>query len=453
MSNRIPTLVSYCALTLALAGCSGDDQAGSDGSGSAEISYMAWYNTPNEAETTQGTLDTFNTSQGGVHVSLISADRTVYEEKLNDRSDSNSLPDTAMMAETQVVSWALAGKLADVSDLYQDEQPLPQLAFKYQGRTVAYSEANEVIVVYYSRKVFDDANLPYPPARAEDAWTWDHLVDVAKQLTKDENGLTPNDDGFDAEHIVSYGFNFNRWSWLWPVMAVSNGGGVVSEDGRTLLLGTPETAEAAQAIADLQHVHHVAESVEDLGSDMQTLDQQLVSGRFAMVVSGQWELGVTLNRSTAEHPNYYGVGVLPKFKQAVTYNTGGTNVMFNTTKQPESAKSFIKWYAQEENNLENIQSGLWMPILEKWYTDESLIRLWADNANHPPMDEYRSAVIDYALNNAKQVPWYYLPKYEQIDAIIGAGMAPVWEGTKTAEEALRDDIVPQVQTIFDANRQ
>jgi multiple sugar transport system substrate-binding protein len=278
-------------------------------------------------------------------------------------------------------------------------------------------------------------------------------VEVAKQLTKDESGLTPDDEGFDANNIVSYGFNFNRWSWLWPVMAVSNGGGVVSEDGRTLLLGSDETVEAAQAIADLQHVHHVAESVDDLSNDMQTLDQQLISGRFAMVVSGQWELAVTLNRSIAEHPDYYGVGVLPKFKEAVTYNTGGTNVMFNTTKQPESARSFVKWYAQEENNLANIQSGLWMPILEKWYTDESLIRLWADNENHPPLDEYRSAVIDYALNNAKQVPWYYIPKYEQIDAIIGAGMAPVWDGTKTAAEALREDIVPQVQTIFDANRQ
>jgi multiple sugar transport system substrate-binding protein len=453
MSNRLSAHVSYLALSLAAAGCSGTDEKAPTGSDSAEISYMAWYNTPSEVETTQGTLDAFNADQGGVRVNLISADRQVYEEKLNGRSDSNTLPDTAMMPESQVISWALAGKLADVSDLYQDDQPLSQLAFKYQGRTVSHSVANEVCIVIYSRKAFDDAGLPYPPSRAEDAWTWDQTVEVAKQLTKDENGLTPNDDGFDAENIVSYGFDFNRWSWMWPVMAVSNGGGVVSEDGRTLLLGSEETAQAAQAIADLQHVHHVASSFEDWSNDMQTLDQQLVSGRRAMVVSGQWELSVTLNRSIAEHPDYYGVGVLPKWKQAVTYNTGGTNVIFNTTKQPESAKEFIKWYSLEENNLANIQSGLWMPILEKWYTDESLIRLWADNENHPPLEEYRGAVINYALNNAKQVPWYYVPGYDKIDAIVGEGMMPVWNGTKTAAEALSEDIVPQVQDIFDANRQ
>jgi len=171
-----------------------------------------------------------------------------------------------------------------------------------------------------------------------------------------------------------------------------------------------------------------------------------------MVVSGQWELGVSLSKAAAEHPNFYGVGVLPKMKTAVTYNTGGVNILFNTTKHPEAAKKFIKWYSLEENNMANITSGLWMPILKKWYTDEDLIRRWADNANHPPLEEYRGAVINYALDNAKQVPWYYLPGYEQIDAIIASGMAPVWNGEKTAADALRDDILPQVQPIFDANK-
>jgi multiple sugar transport system substrate-binding protein len=412
---------------------------------------MAWYNVLSENETTQGTLDAFNSSQDGVHMSLISADRKVYEEKLNDRSDTNTLPDTAMMVESQVINWALSGKLADVSDLYTGDKPLDQLAFKYQGRTVAYSEANEVIIIIYSRKVFDDAGLPYPPAKAEDAWTWQEFVDVAKKLTKDENGLTPNDAGFDPEKTVTYGGDFNRRSWIWPVMAVSNGGGVVSEDGKTLLLGKAETAQAAQAVADLYNVHHVAASYSDWTRDIGTLADQLLSGRFAMVVSGQWELGLGLKDALATHPNFYGVGVLPKFKTAVTYNTGGVNILFNTSKQPEAAKTFIKWYAKEENNMANIQGGLWMPVLKNWYTDEDLIRRWADNANHPPLEEYRHAVINYALNNAKQVPWYYVPSYEQIDGIMDTGMDAVWDGTKTAAQALRDDIVPQVQPIFEGN--
>jgi multiple sugar transport system substrate-binding protein len=282
---------------------------------------------------------------------------------------------------------------------------------------------------------------------------WQEFVDVAKKLTKDENGLGPDEAGFDATKIVSYGADFNRYAWIWPVMAVSNGGGVVSEDGKELLLGTQETIDAAQAIADLYNVHHVAESFEDWQTDIGTLDEQLLNGKFAMVVSGQWELGLGLGKALLDNPNFYGVGVLPKMKTAVTYNTGGVNVMFNTTKKPAAAKTFLKWYGLEQNNMANITSGLWMPILKKWYTDEALIRQWADNDAHPPLEEYRGAVIDYALNNAKQVPWYYVPSYDKIDAVIAEFMKPVWDGTKSAEEALRNDIVPKVQPIFDANKQ
>jgi multiple sugar transport system substrate-binding protein len=453
MLKRAIILTSSCAAALSLAGCGSDQEDAHKSSETSKLTYMAWYNVRTEIDTTQATLDAFNASQSAVEMSLVSADRKNYEGALNTKSDTNTLPDTAMMAESQVINWALAGKLADVSDLYDTDKPLEQLAFTYQGRTVAYSEANEVIIIFYSRKAFDDAKLPYPPASAADAWTWDEFVDVAKKLTKDKNGNNAYDAGFDPGNIVAYGADFNRASWIWPVMALSNGGGVTSEDGKKLLLGSDETVEAAQAIADLYNVHHVAESFDAWAKDSGTLDEQLLSGRFAMAVSGQWELGVSLYKSVAEHPNFYGVGVLPKFKTPVTYNTGGVNILFNTTKKPEAAKTFIKWYGLEDNNIGNITSGLWMPILKKWYTDEDLIARWADNANHPPLAEYKSAVIDYALNNAKRVPWYYMPNYDQIDAIIGAGMAPVWDGTKTAAEGLRDDILPQVQPIFDANAQ
>jgi len=46
-----------------------------------------------------------------------------------------------------------------------------------------------------------------------------------------------------------------------------------------------------------------------------------------------------------------------------------------------------------------------------------------------------------------------VPAYDKIDAIMASGMEPVWAGTKTAAQALRDDIVPQVQPIFEANQQ
>jgi multiple sugar transport system substrate-binding protein len=123
------------------------------------------------------------------------------------------LPDTCMMAEPMTIRYAQANLLADVSDMYKpDEAPLKSLAFTYQGKTVGYSCADEVLVLYYNKTMFDDAKVAYPPASADKAWTWQQFIDAAKKLTKDQNGKTPNDAGFDSNNIVTYGADFNRLS-------------------------------------------------------------------------------------------------------------------------------------------------------------------------------------------------------------------------------------------------
>jgi len=416
-----------------------------------EITYMAWYNTTqSEAADIQATLDKFNASQSNIHVTLITVSRSDYETKLNTMAAGKQLPDTCMMAEPMTIRYAAAGLLADMGGVYKpDEAPLKSLAFTYQGKTVGYSCADEVLVLYYNKKMFDDAKIPYPPATADKAWTWKEYVNVAKKLTKDQNGKTPNDAGFDASSIVTYGTDFNRLSWMWPVLAVSNGGGVMSPDGKQLLLGKPETIEALQAIADLYLKDKVAPSVGDRGN-MPSLDVTLLTGKVAMATGGQWEIGVSLKNSLADGL-VYGVGVLPKMKKAVTYNTGGPFVAFGSSKHLDAARAFVKWMSDESNGWGLITGGIWMPVSMKWYANEAAMREWADNPVHPPFAEYKTAVIDYAMKNAVQVPWYYFPSFDKLNDLIDSGMASVWNGKQTAKQYI-DSIMPQVQNLFDENK-
>lgn len=417
-----------------------------------EVSYMAWYNNETEPAETQKVIDKFNAeNKDNITAKLVSVAYNDYITKLNTMASSNSLPDVAMMSESQCIKWAVNGKLADVSDMYSsDEAPLKSLAFTYKGKPVAYSCANEVLVLYYNKDIFDKAGVAYPPASADKAWTWDEYVAAAKKLTKDKNGKTPNDAGFDKKNITTYGTQFNTAAWMWPVMAISNGGGICSEDGSQLLLGKDETIEAAQKIADLSLKDFVAPT-PTTSATFPTLDVTLLSGKVAMAMGGQWEIGVSLKNSLKDGLKY-GVGVLPKFKTPVTLNTGGPNVIFNTGKNQDAAKKFLKWYTQEDNNLSLIQNGVWMPVSQKWYKDETLMKKWADNDIHPPFEQYKTAVVDYAMNNAKQVPWYYLPGYAEIEEVLTPGMDPVWAGTKTAKQAITEYIMPKVQKIYDKNK-
>jgi multiple sugar transport system substrate-binding protein len=421
------------------------------GAQKTEITYMAWYNTTQSEEADiQKTLDRFNASQDKIHVSLITVSRTDYETKLNTMAAGKQLPDVCMMAEPMTIRYAAAGLLADLGAMYQpDERPLESLAFTYKGKVVGYSCANEVLVLYYNRKLFDQAGLPYPPASADKAWSWPQFVEVAKKLTRDKNGKTPNDPGFDAKNIVAYGADFNRLSWMWPVLAVSNGGGVMSPDGRKLLIGAPESVEALQAIADLSLKHHVAPSIGDR-NNMPSLDVTLLTGKVAMATSGQWEIGVSLKNSLKDGLDY-GVGVLPRMKKAVTYNTGGPFVAFASSRNLEAAKTFVRWISDESNGWDLITGGIWMPVSAKWYANDAAIRQWADNEVHPPYAEYKSAVVDYAMNNAVQVPWYYFPSYDKLDDLINSGIEGVWTGKLSAKDYIAR-ILPQVQKLFDANK-
>ena len=418
-----------------------------------EITYMAWYNTTeSEAADIQKTLDIFNSSQDSIHVSLIAVSRADYETKLNTMAAAKQLPDTCMMAEPMTIRYAAAGILADVSDMYTPETaPLKSLAFTYKGKVVGYSCANEVLVTYYNKKLFDAAKVSYPPASADKAWTWSQFVAMAKKLTKDKNGKTPNDAGFDPKNIMTYGCDFNRLSWMWPIAAVSNGGGIMSPDGQKLLLGTTATIDALQKVANLYLKDHVAPSVGEKGN-MPSLDVTLLTGKVAMATSGQWEIGVSLKNSLKDGL-VYGVGVLPKFKKAVTYNTGGPFVVFNSSKNPAAAKAFVIWMSDEANEgaWGLITGGIWMPVHAQYYANDEAIKKWADNPIHPPYAQYKTAVVDYAMHNAVQVPWYYFPSYDKLDDLINSGIDDVWSGKLTAKQYITK-ILPQVEKFFNENK-
>lgn len=95
-------------------------------------------------------------------------------------------------------------------------------------------------------------------------------------------------------------------------------------------------------------------------------------------------------------------------KEKVTICTGGPNVVFATTKHPEEAMEWLKWYYQEENSWSLIEAGTWMPILDSWYTDAEKTDKWIDNPNFPDKDMYKSAVVDYAKDNMVSTSWYYV---------------------------------------------
>jgi multiple sugar transport system substrate-binding protein len=455
--SRKGLIFAFLALVCAAFAFAGPkaEQGSTTGAASAsgapvEITYMQWYNTTqSEGQEVQVRIDQFNASQNRVKVTLIIIPRDGYETKVNTMAAAGQLPDTTMLSEAMAVEFAANNLLADVGSMYPPgEGPLKSLTFTYNGTPVAYSSGNVFLGLYYNKKLFDEARLPYPPTTADKAWTWDQFIQVARKLTKDKNGRTADQAGFDANNIVQYGADFNRLWWMWPIVTYSNGGGLISPDGKQLLIGKPESIEAMQKLADLYIKEKVAPSVADKGA-MPSLDLTLLTGKVAMATSGHWEMGVTLKNSLPDGLSY-GFGVLPKMKTAVTYNTGGPFAIFKSTKNLDACMEFMRWWSDDKAQWSAITGGIMMPANAKWYKDEATMRQWADMPPRPPFAEFKG-MIDYAMNNAIGVPWYYFNGYQGLTDILESGIDSVWNGKTTAKDYI-NSIMPRLQKYFDEHK-
>jgi multiple sugar transport system substrate-binding protein len=404
-----------------------------------KLTYSMW-GSAEEGNVTQKVADKFNASQDKIEVEVLAIPYENYMTKLNAMATAGQLPDTGMMREDGVIQWSSEGMLNDVSAMYEgsDSKPLDSLAYTYQGKPVAYAAANEILLLYYNKDMFDKAGVPYPPNALDKAWTWDEFVDTAKKLTNDKNGKHPGEDGFDSQSIVQFGASVENLTWQLEAWALSNGGGFYNNDGTEVRIGEDASVEAIQKVADLYLKDHVAPL--SVGQTDDGIQRTIIAGTVAMATNGQWNVGTSLN-TAKEAGLKYGVAVLPYMKEKVTLNTGGANVVFSQTKHPQEAMEWLKWYGSEENNWGLIESGIWMPVLDKWYKDETLTRKWVENPNFPPYDEYKSAVVDYAQSSAaRPASWFFTNHTTEFNTLLGSVLGDVWTGKSTAKEAISKNL-------------
>ena len=418
-----------------------------------KITYAQW---GNEVETaaTQAVADKFNSEQDKIEVEVVKIDHDTYVTKLNAMATAGELPDTGIMSEAGVLKFAENGLLADISDMYgeNDAKPLDYLTFRFEDTPVAYSAANEVLNLWYNNDLLkevcekqgiDPAEVT-PPASADAAWDWDTFVETAQKLTLDVNGKNALDPEFDADNVDVYGCTINALPWQLEVWALSNGGGYFSADGSECTINSEATVEALQKIADLSNVYHCAPPVSTAAN---ALESSLGSKKVVMATDGAWNVGTFLGPNADFE---YGVGVLPYMKEKVTICTGGPNVVFSTTEHPEEAMEWLKWYYKEENSWALIEAGTWMPILDSWYTDAEKTDKWISNPNYPDKDMYKSAVVDYAKDNAISTAWYYVNGTEEFNATLETVFSGVWAGDQTMQEAIEENL-DELNEIFEEN--
>jgi multiple sugar transport system substrate-binding protein len=409
---------------------------------------LTYWGSPIEKQAIEAAMATFEKANPGIKVDAQHVP-TDYRTKITTMIAGGVGPDVLYLDEA-ANEWGAEGRLINIHEMIEKDPEITaddfmEYSYYYSGpgKITGIMPAIENFALFYNKDIFTKAGIPLPPAKAENAWDWDTFVKIAKQLTLDASGKHPDDPGFNSESIMQYGVQIPLWGDVcWMPYVWSNGGSYVKSDGKTFGLSSPESAEVLQKIADLINVHHVMPAPA-AQNNLPEISTALLTQRVAMVTTGQW---VLLDLAANEELNF-DIGVLPKFKKYYTIVQGGVMGILKDTKHLDAAWKLYKWFYNPEKILPLFTSGLWTPAMTTWFTKEANITKWAvNNPAHPA--NFRTAVLETALNNGYPSPATNTKNYGKISSIVNAALDQVWLGEKTAVQAMKE-IEPQVNSLID----
>jgi multiple sugar transport system substrate-binding protein len=339
------------------------------------LQFTGWEASPLETESVKKGLDLFMSKNPDITVEYNPIPGAGYTSKILTMMAGGTCPDVFFCYSGDYRGFAKRGALLDVTDRFNKEYnidefiPSSAAIMQVGGRIYGVSSCTVSPVIFYNKDLFDKAGLAYPPSDPAKAWTWDEFLDVAKKLTIVEGGKTKQ-----------YGVYGQETTYMAAALLMSNGGSYFNADVSKCTMNSPETAEVWQAILDIRKVDGVSpEAAPQAASGGAILSSanMLQTGNIAMLVDGSWAL-----QELAQMDFKVGVGVLPKFKEAVTHGQAHVHAAWEKTTHPDEAWRLLSFLSSEEYQLGLIQAGLWMPNRKSLYTEEGIAK-WYNPAVHP----------------------------------------------------------------------
>jgi multiple sugar transport system substrate-binding protein len=378
-----------------------------------------------------------------------------YAEKTMAMVAAGTPPDTAFIYNTVIAQYVKDGLMLDITPNLEADpvlgapdyfiEPQEKTRCTYNGKWYGIGSCWVAPHIYYNADIFEKEGITPPSNSPEEAWTWDHFLEVAKQLTIDVNGKHPGEDGFDPD-------NMERWAIQWPTWSIplhaaiaSNGGKWVNQETGLIELDKPEATQALQKVADLMLVQQVSPRGTAFAALGLTNTQMLENGKLAMAIDGSWALS-WITKIKAK----LGTAVCPKIVQPATDMQAHIHCGFAATKFPEQAWKWLRFLGTEYYQLQFLKMGLWLPSqtalmtpdgMAKWYTDRTAPGVGVHPAG------YDKIVTEYVPKYGHVL--YMPPGYNEADAIITPALDAVWIGDKTAEEAMTV-AVPEANAILEA---
>lgn len=305
----------------------------------------------------------------------------------------------------------IAGDGLDLGDF------LPNLLAPYKKGDRIYGIPKDfnVLCLFYNRKLFAEAKLPFPDA----SWTWNMLRDAARRLTgKGHKGLCIN--GYDPAVFFAF--------------VLQNGGRYLDDTKLRCVVDSPEAVKALEFLHQMRADDKSLMIPEDLG--MKLPGVVFGKGKAAMMIEGGW---VTPYLRRAWPALGYSAVPLPSgpAAKASTLLTVAYAIP-REARHPKEAWALIQFLTGRENQARVMKEGLAFPSRRSVLT---LPSLKANPVALSIMQDFdRSWALDYGRAGIK------------MDLTLRDAMGKVFEGKETPQKALESAAVEINRWIEILNR-
>ncbi len=210
----------------------------------APVEIEFWYGLGGKlGENVKALIDKFNSSQNEVVVKpIVQGNYSETSQKLQAAIAAKKVP-AAVLASNE--EWARKGYFAQLDDLIKEAPSIKEDDYipafwnqgKVDGKQYFIPMYGTTQVLYYRKDLFEKANISPDQLK-----TWEGLAEAAKKLTAKEGG-----------NVKVYG-----WEPMWGSgnltdAALSRGGKILSDDGKTVLIDSKEWIDTWNAFRKWIH--------------------------------------------------------------------------------------------------------------------------------------------------------------------------------------------------------
>ena len=334
--SRMTAAALALVLLLSITGCGASD-------GKTHLTFQIW--DVAQRASMEAICAAYTAKHPEVDIEVQVTNWTEYWTKLEAAAESNTMPDIFWMHTNQILYYADFGMLADVTDLYADEDPSYYQnhfsdisignASGSDGRLYGVPKDKDNLVLVYNKEMFDAAGVAYP----DENWTWDDLVSASAQIY-DKTGKY----GYMAYNDDQMGY----WSFVYQA-----GGYILNEDFTRAGFDQPGTKKGMEFYVGMQSYDWCPKQAYFAETAPGTA---FFSGIGSMYVEGNWEL---MNKCV-NFPNMDGkwdIAPMPKCPDPVSGDGRATisnGLCYSTAargKTRDIALDVIKFFGTEEAQL------------------------------------------------------------------------------------------------------